>query len=252
MFRFVTWKPSVAVSVSSVGGGVVTDQIAHNDPAAPAMRVIQMFDTAWIGVPVTILGLAFLMFCGKWLLPGEKSAEEDRFHGKRLYEAEFEIESVGHLVGRTLREAGFIDRGGCNLLAMADKFDRSLPIKPDYRMSGGEVLTFSCDIDHLPDLWATIGLVPAHHRGKMKSARYTHRLVEAVIAPSSGAIGRKISELPLPRSPYRVWVVAISRGGQPISEHILETRVQGDDDVVMEVDDAFFHEHLNEKEFLIV
>ena len=92
--------------------GMVTDQIAHNDPAAPAMRAIQMFDTAWVAVPVTILGLAFMMLCGKWLLPGEKSEEEHIFHQKRHYEAEFAVEEKGHLVGKTFRDAGFMSTGG--------------------------------------------------------------------------------------------------------------------------------------------
>lgn len=64
--------------------GMVSDQIAQSDPAVAAMRAIQMFDTAWVAVPATILGLAFMRLCSKWLLPSEKSEEEHAYHQKQM------------------------------------------------------------------------------------------------------------------------------------------------------------------------
>ncbi|MCP4197433.1 MAG: TRAP transporter large permease subunit, partial [Proteobacteria bacterium] len=233
--------------------GMVADQIAHNDPATTFMRTIQMFDTAWIGVPVTILGLAFMMFCGKWLLPGEKSEEEHAYHQKRHYRVGFAVEEHGRLVGKTLHDAGFTSSGGCELMRMSlDRGGHETPITPDYVMRGGEILTFSCDIDHLPDLWAIIGLIPYNTIGKMESERYTHTLVEAVVSPQGTMVGRRVSEMLIPESPYRIWVVAISRKGETLDERISQTVIEAEDDIVMEVDDTFFHEHRNETEFLMV
>jgi len=233
--------------------GMVTDQIAYNDPAAPAMRAIQMFDTAWVAVPVTILGLAFMILCGKWLLPSEKSEEEHIYHEKRHYRVGFSVEEHGHLVGKTLQNAGFMSPGGCELMLMSlDRGRHETPIIPDYVMQGGEVLTFSCDIEHLTDLWATIGLMPYNSIGKMESERYTHTLVEAVVSPSGSFVGRRVSEMLIPESPYRIWVVAISRQGKTLDERISQHIIEAEDDIVMEVDDAFFHEHRNETEFLMV
>ncbi len=232
--------------------GMITDQMAHNNPSAPAMRAIQMFDTAWVAVPVAIIGLIFMVLCGKWLLPDEKSKEEHLFHEKRHYEVEFAVEKKGHLVGKTFQEAGFIGSNGCELMALSlDRGGHAIPIIPDYVIKGEELLTFSCDIDHLPDLWAVIGLMPYNTIGKMESERYTHTLVEAVVSPQGTMVGRRVSELLIPDSPYRLWVVAISRNGQTLDEHISEAVIEAEDDIIMEVDDAFFHEHRNETEFLM-
>ena len=150
--------------------GMVSDQIAHNNPTAPAMRAIQMFDTAWVAVPASILGLAFMMLCGKWLLPSEKSEEEHAYHQKRHYRVAFVVEEHGRLVGKTFQSAGFTSSGGCELMRLSlDRGDHETQISPDYVMRGGEVLTFSCDIDHLPDLWAISGLLPYNTIGKMES-----------------------------------------------------------------------------------
>ncbi|MCP4408598.1 MAG: SLC13 family permease [Gammaproteobacteria bacterium] len=233
--------------------GMITDQMALNDPASPTMRAIQMFDTAWVAVPVMILGLAFMMLCGKWLLPGEKSNEEHIYHEARHYEVEFGVEENGHLVGKTFQDAGFMSSDGCELMAISqDRGGHEIKITPDYVLQGGELLTFSCDIDHLPNLWAIIGLIPYNSIGKMESERYTHTLVEAVVSPHGTMVGRRVSEMLIPESPYRIWVVAISRNGETLDEHISEAVIEAEDDIVMEVDDAFFHEHRNETEFLMV
>ena len=233
--------------------GMVSDQIAQNNPAAPVMRAIQMFDTAWVALPATILGLAFMMLCGKWLLPSEKSEEEHAYHQKRHYRVAFTVEKQGRLVGKTFQDAGLTGSGGCKLMRLSlDRGDHETQITPDYVMRGGEVLTFSCDIDHLPDLWAVIGLLPYNTIGKMESERYTHTLVEAVVSPHGTMVGRRVSELLIPDSPYRIWVVAISRDGKTPDERISRTVIEAGDDIVMEVDDAFFHEHRNETEFLMV
>lgn len=232
--------------------GMVTDEIAKNDPATPAMRAIEMFDPALVAVPVTIAGLAFMMLLGKWLLPDEHSAEEHIIHRRRHYEAEFVVEDDGHMIGKTLRDAGFESDIDCDLMMVTDRHGQVLPLDYGYEMVGGEILTFSCDIDHLPGLWAMIGLMPCCTINKMESERYTHHLVEAVISPRSAVIGRKVAELPLPRSPYKLWLVAISRNGEPIDEHISETRLEAGDDVVMEVEGSFFRESLNEHEFMLI
>lgn len=232
--------------------GMVADEVAKNDPGAPAMRAIQMFDPAFVAVPVTIAGLAFMMLLGKWLLPGEQSAEEQAIHRRRHYEAEFIVEEGGHIVGMTLRDAGFGNTAECDLQTVTDNRGKEAPLDFDYRMVGGEILTFSCDIDHLPDLWAMIGLLPCNTINKLESERYTHHLVEAVISPRSRVIGRKVSELPIPNSPYRIWLVALSRTGEPTTGHICDTRLEAGDDVVMEVEDGFFRESLNEHEFMLI
>ncbi|MCP4020451.1 MAG: TRAP transporter large permease subunit [Desulfobacteraceae bacterium] len=231
--------------------GMVADQLAKNDAGAPAMRAIQMFDPAFVAIPVTIAGLLFIMVFGKWLLPKEKSFEEHVIHEKRHYEAEFTVEKTGHMVGRTLRSAGFTHSVECDLMMVTTEHNQEIALDFDYEMKGGETLTFSCDIDHLPDLWSIFGLLPTNTIQKIESERYTHHLVEAVISPQSSVVGRRISELPIPKSPYKIWLVALSRNGKPVKGRLADTCLEAGDDVVMEVDDAFFHEPLNETEFML-
>jgi len=86
----------------------------------------------------------------------------------------------------------------------------------------------------------------------LASERFTHRLVEAVVSPLCQEIGRKIAELPLPGSPYRVAIIALSRLGQPPEGPLAEVRIEPGDDLILEVDEDFFNENLNEVEFSLI
>jgi hypothetical protein len=99
-------------------------------------------------------------------------------------------------------------------------------------------------------LWATIGLVPVY-ASKNSTPRYKHQLVEVMVSPRAAAIGRLISELPLPGSPYSALLVGASRYGQAPEIPLGEYRVEAGDDGVLEVDDSFFYENRSETDFIL-
>ena len=238
----------IGTSTNLVISGMVIDSMAEAGPSTPYMREIGMFDLAWIGVPATLIGLGFIMLLSKWLLPGSVEVE-DMAEERRRYGAEFTIPAKSPLIGKTLKELGFINPVGFQLLSV-QRSDGSQPEnKPDLKLKVGDVLTFSSDINSLPALWATNGLVPHITGHKMESERYKRSLVKVVISRRNSSVGRKISEFPLPESPYRMNIVAVSRRGNPIDRPLGHVRIKAGDIGVLEVDDSFYFENRNEVEF---
>ena len=238
----------IGTATNLVVSGMVIDSMAEAGPSTPYMREITMFDLAWIGVPATLIGLGFIMLFSKWLLPGSVDVE-DMAEARRRYGAEFAIPAKSPLIGKTLKELGFTNPVGFQLLSV-QRPDGSQPEnKPDLKLKVGDVLTFSSDIDSLPDLWAINGLVPHITGHKMESERYERSLVQVVLSRRNSAIGRKISELPPPESAYRMNIVAISRRGKPIDRPLGQVRIKAGDIGVLEVDDSFYFENRNEVEF---
>ena len=238
----------IGTSTNLVVSGMVIDALAKASTNAPPMRAIRMFDTAWVGIPAAIAGLGFLMLFSRWLLPDPKE-EKDAAEEKRRFGAEFVVDSGGPLIGKTLEEVGLVNQAGFKLLSI----DRSMGDRPEIRsevkLEAGDLLTLSSDIESLPDLWVTNGLIPHIVGHKMESERYTHSLVEVVVSRRSSVIGRKIADLPMPDSPYKVNIVALSRGGKPIEEQLRHIKLKAGDIGVLEVDEAFFYENRNEIEF---
>jgi di/tricarboxylate transporter len=238
----------IGTSTNLVISGMVIDSMAEAGPSTPYMREISMFDLAWIGVPATLIGLGFIMLFSKWLLPGSVEVE-DMAEERRRYGAEFTIPAKSPLIGKTLKELGFTNPVGFQLLSV-HRSDGSQPEnKPDLKLKVGDVLTFSSDINSLPALWATNGLVPHITGHKMESERYKRSLVKVVISRRNSSVGRKISEFPLPESPYRMNIVAVSRRGNPIDRPLGHVRIKAGDIGVLEVDDSFYFENRNEVEF---
>jgi di/tricarboxylate transporter len=238
----------IGTSTNLVVSGMLVDTIAGAGPGAPYMRELTMFDPAWIGLPATLIGLGFIMLFSKWLLP-EPEAPKIVPELKRYFGAEFLIESGSPLIGKTIGELGGEKQEGFELLSV-QRSDGSLPeIRGDLKLEVGDLLTLSSDLESLPGLWATPGLVPHIKGHEMKTERYTHSLVEVAVSRRSTAIGRKISEMPLPDSPYKLNLVAVSRGGKPVDRPLRDIRIKDGDIAVLEVDDSFFFENRNEVEF---
>ena len=238
----------IGTATNLVVSGMVIDSMAEAGPSTPYMREIGMFDLAWVGVPATLIGLGFIMLFSKWLLPGSVEVE-DRAEARRRYGAEFTIPAKSPLIGKTLKELGFTNPVGFQLLSV-QRLDGSQPEnKPDLKLKVGDVLTFDSDIGSLPNLWATNGLVPHITGHKMESERYERSLVKVVLSRRNSVIGRKVSELPPPESAYRMNIVALSRRGRPIDRPLGQVRIKAGDIGVLEVDDSFYFENRNEVEF---
>jgi len=66
------------------------------------------------------------------------------------------------------------------------------------------------------------------------------------------AIGRKISEVPPPDSLVKAAIVAVTRSGRPPDGPLSDVRLEAGDNVVLEVDEAFFHENQKEVAFSMI
>jgi hypothetical protein len=200
----------IGTSTNLILAGLVIDRLAGGDPDLPPMREIQMFDPTLVALPAAVLGLVFLIVFSDWLLPGEKEKAGAQLE-RRVYGAEFVIPAGSYLVGKTLKEAGFVGSDEYRLTTLRRANGDQPAINAEERLEEGDALAFSTSIESLPTLWTTPGLAPLNTLRPMETERHTHRLVEIVVPPDSPGVGRLVSELPLPDSPFRVTLVAVSR-----------------------------------------
>ena len=238
----------IGTATNLVVAGMVMDYLAMPPQQAVPLHKIGMFDLTYIGVPITIVGIAFIMLTSRFLLPDPRKTDITGRY-KRLYSSEFYVSDKSPLIGKTLEKLGYIEAEDFQLVALKRGDGRLAAVTPFTRFEAGDLLSFITTFESVPALWDSQGLEPVYQIRRMATERYTHRLVEVVISPQCSVIGRQISELPMPDSPYRVSIIALSRGGQPVPGPLSEVRIEAGDDVILEVDEPFFHENLNEVEF---
>jgi di/tricarboxylate transporter len=234
-------------AVNLIVAGMTADAITAGK--LPGMKPIGMFDLAWVGIPAAVAGLLYLVFIAPRLLRGLKS-DAITTEPKQKYLTEFRVLPNSNLDGKTIEAAELTSSAGRRLRSICRDGEK-LTYSPNLTLQGGDRLRFTSSAEALCGLWTAIGLVPA--RGtEMNSARHQHELVEVVLSSKAPAIGHRLSELPLPGSPYHMMLVGFSRDGEAPAEELDDLRVQAGDAAVLEVNEGFFFENRRESDFLVI
>ena len=241
----------IGTSTNLVILGLVADVMAEAPGNLPTMRPLKMFDPAWVGFPAAVIGISFMFFFGRFLLPRD-TAEENTRPQRRMYKAEFEVEPAAALIGQSVSASGIANAEGLDLLSIRRQDDLKQADLDDEILEANDLLAFSASIDALTELWRTNGLIPHLRLVTMESPRHTHQLVKAVISRQSRLVGRKLADLPSPHSPYQFKIVALSRDGQPVRGLLEDGRIEAGDKAVFEVNDAFFYESYLEHDFSLI
>ena len=179
---------------------------------------------------------------------GRHSPKEHRLGSTGFSEWSFECNRKPTSMAKRWKPSGSPNRSAIGYCRVTPRSERRSD-HPVLKLIGGDVLAFAVPEGVLPGLWATIGLIPLVREQRLLSPRYKHQLVEVVISGRSPAVGRLISELPSPGSPYRASLVGRSHIGQAPEIPLGGYRVQAGDSGILEVDDSFFYENRSETDF---
>jgi di/tricarboxylate transporter len=241
----------IGTATNLIIAGLVLDALASGSAGTAELREIRMFDPSMVAVPAMALGLVLMIAASRWLLPDAEKGSA-ALKSRRRYGAEFTVPESSRLAGQTLEATGFAKPIGFELLELIRADGSRAAIDPDTRVAAGDVLCVSTDLETLASLWTMNGLAPFKTLHPMETERHDHHLVEVVVSPQSSAIGRKVSEFPLPDSPYRITLVAVCRNEKPVAGRIDDIRIEVGDVAVLEVNESFFFVNSDEANFSLV
>ena len=230
----------IGTSTNLVIAGLAMDAMAGGASDLPDMRALNMFDPALVGVPIALVGIAFMIVAGRYFLAGDQ-ADGTADMTLRRYTAEFEVRQGSRIVGRTLDETGLASADGVEVLYIQREgriLTNDLMHEP---LAAGDLLSFSADVAGMVDLWKTNTLVPHLTLNPMETERHTHHLVKAVVSRQSAAVGKKIPDLPRDVDACQYKFVALSRDGVPVSGPLEDVTIEAGDNAVLEVNDDFFY-----------
>ncbi len=239
----------IGTATNLVIAGLVNETLKRGGADLPHMVPVGMFDLSLIGVPVTIVGLIFLMTVGTSLLPA--TAEGLDVKGevrRRWFRVELAIEEKSPLIGKTLDDAGLMTSDGFYIMSISRNSNK-LELNPDITLVAGDMLSFSADVSGAKGLWATIGLKPLYSTKEQKADRHRHHLVEVVVSRRNPMIGHQIGEVEAADRNFEVWLVAFARGEAAMHYPLEETVIQAGDVALLEVKDRFFYRNRNETDF---
>ncbi|WP_018718203.1 SLC13 family permease [Arhodomonas aquaeolei] len=217
----------------------------------PAVAPVALFDLAWVGVPVALLGLAYILVASPRLLPDNRAAL-DIDADPRRYTAEVVVDPDGPLVGRSIEQAGLRHLPGL-FLAEIERDGQVLPaVAPSERLQAGDRLVFAGVVESVVDLQRMRGLQPATDQvHKLQGRRDQRCMVEAVVSNECPLVGSSIRAGRF-RSEYNAAVVAVARGGRRLSGKIGDIVLQAGDTLLLETHPSFLQRQRNGRDFFLV
>tara|TARA_R110002095_G_scaffold137217_1_gene118930 strand:+ start:2236 stop:4011 length:1776 start_codon:yes stop_codon:yes gene_type:complete len=233
----------VGTSTTLVVDGLLQDH--DNHPG------LSMFEIAWIGVPVMIIGLLYLLVFSRWLLPERKPAITP-MDDPREYTVEMIVEPGCPLIGKTIEQAGLRHLPGMYLMEIDRRDEVIAAVSSNERLAANDQLVFVGVVESVIDLQKIPGLKPATDQlFKLSGPRSERCLIEAVVSDSFRFINMSIRTAKF-RANYNAAVIAVARNGQRINKKIGDIELQRGDTLLIEAHPSFIDQQRNSREFFLV
>ncbi|MEZ4698165.1 MAG: SLC13 family permease [Rhodothermales bacterium] len=249
-------KLLIPLSYAAIIGGITTligtstNIVVSGMLEQAGLEPLGMFDLTWIGLPAALAVILFFALGGHRLMPVGKDEEDHGTEEARDYLFEFKVPADSPFVGKTVQEAGLRHLGTAYLVhRISGGHVRS--VDPGVVLTAGDVLAFAGEFKAASELLEEYGLEPVVERfPESKTSKLP--LFEAVVAPSSGLVGKTLKETGF-RESYGGVVLAIRRGQQRIRQSLGETVIETGDLLLVEAPPAFFRRWMADRdEFYVV
>lgn len=226
--------------------------IAAGATPVAGVKPFGMFTLAWVGVPVAVVGLAYILIFGRVLLKDRDEQAPD-LEDPREYMAAMQVDPGAPIVGQTVEQAGLRQLPGLFLSRIDRNDEQILAVGPDQVIHEDDVLVFVGRLDSVVDLQQMKGLRPMTGAEGRQHARPRHhaRLIEAVVSNASPMLSSSIRESGF-RSRYDAVVIAVHRNGGRISGKIGDIVLRAGDTLLLEAGPDFADRHRDSRDFYLV
>ncbi len=218
------------ISFAALLGGLVTligtppNIIAASYRQAQTGQSFHMFDFSWVGLPVALIGIAFISTIGWRLLPAERrrAVGLEAFFHIGDYVTEIRVAEKNPLLGQTIGEVAdkfaALDVAILGLL----RNERRVPNVPRrFQLLAGDVLIVEASPANLPKLIERFQLAIGGQTPQPVSLLSNEdvRLAEVVIKPGSELDGRSQGRTRLAQQ-FNVNLLAVAREGSPTRDRL--------------------------------
>ena len=212
----------IGTSTNLIVNGMVVDQ-----KIIPGLESLNIFEFAYVGVPMIFIGFLYLLFFGEKLLPANEDLMDEFTQHTREYLVEAEIRKNSQLIGKTIEEAGLRNLKGLFLVEIIRRSFKISSVKPNVILQQDDLLIFAGDTETIADMVnSDLGLrLPSV--GMLYKKKQTE-IVEIVVSHNSSMIHKTVKEVRF-RARFDAAVIAVHRNGERISGKIGEIVIRPGD-----------------------
>ena len=239
--------------IADVGRAMSTRAVEAEGAMLAEVREIGLLEIGWVGLPLALLGIVYMIFVAPRLLPDRTGVIEDLGDRRREYLVEMLVQPGCGLVGQTVEEAGLRQLPGLFLIEISRGADVITPVTPRDVIKSHDRMVFTGVVGTIADLERIPGLVPAVDMTyEFRPAdRASRQLAEAVLSKTSPIVGRTVREANF-RQRYNAAIVAVHRGGERLGTKIGDIRLEAGDTLLLQTRSGFVETHRNSRDFYLV
>lgn len=205
-------------------------------------------DFAPVGIPLVVVGIAYVAIVGKRFLPGESLLERTQTPHKQTEDGDLiaaynlgenlfraRVPENSFLGGKTLAESTLREDFGVSVVAIERKGKRLFAISPDTKIKRRDVLVLEGDENDFRkrDVEPFMEFLPSGEWSEEDLESRAVEVVEAMLAPRSRLIDQTLQSAHF-REKYGMSVLAIWRGDQEIFTDLAETNLQFGDALLLQ------------------
>lgn len=199
------------------------------------LKPMGMFELAPVGIPIATVGLLYMFFIGRRLIPirGQEDLMSD--FGMRPYLSELVILPSSTYIGKNLEGAAFRRDMDLNVVQVVRNKKEVLLPKPDLILKEGDVLLVEGKTEHLLKIKDTAGI---DIKADVKLADPTLQaknasLVEVILMPKSPLIGRTLKGFRF-RERFGLQVLGLNRHGENIRRKLSQAPLRMGDVLLLQ------------------
>ena len=248
----------IPLSFATIAGGVCTligtstNLVVHGLLLESGMRGFGFLEIGVVGLPITIVTIAYLVLLGPILLPERRELLEQVGEQRREYMVEMIIEDSFPFLNKRVQDAGLRQLPGLFLVEIARGDELISPVGPREKLRAGDRLLFVGVVSTIIDLQKIKGLSPiAIEPDESNATRKSRHLCEAVVSASSPMVGSNIRDSQF-RTVYDAAIIAVHRNGVRLGGKIGDIVLRAGDTLLLQASPEFHRLHRNNPDFYLV
>lgn len=247
----------IPLDYATILGGIITMIGTSTNLTVAALMIkggmapMGLFELAPVGLPVCVVGLAYLLLVARRLLPERRYPVDELGERRREYIVTMAVEGHSPLAGQTIEEAGLRHLPGLFLVEI-DRDDHLItPVAPDELIREGDRLVFAGVVSSIVDLQRLRGLVAAGDLGEPQPMQPGRRLAEAVVSHTSPLVNQSVRDANF-RTVYDAAVIAVHRNGGRVGGKIGDIVLRPGDTLLLQCSPGFVRTHRNSPDFYLI
>lgn len=233
--------------------GTSTNLVVHGLLLNAGLEGFSFFTLTVVGVPITIIGLLFIITIGYKLLPEHLGAKEQIRQETKEFLAEAIIEDKFEYQNQTITELGRNALDGIYIIEIIRNERSVSPLDGNTKVFSGDHIIFSGSLNTIGKMQKFKGITIKTGTeltldDVKKKGSY---LVETVISHNSSLLNRTLKQSRF-KSSYNAGVIAIHRNNQRIKSRVGDIVLKTGDTLLLLADHEFIDRHKYSADFYVV